>query len=51
MVFSKNLQQWYQIREKKIDQEGNLHQSEQHEQLQHQPAVRSNDNQRPDKKH
>jgi hypothetical protein len=51
MVFSKNLQQWYQIREKKIDQEGNLHQSQNNEQLQHQPAVHSNDNQRLRKKH
>lgn len=28
MVFSRNLETWYQIRKKKIDQEGNIHQNE-----------------------
>lgn len=50
MVFSKNLQQWYQIRQKKVADESNIHQSK-NEQLQYQPPVRPNDGDRNGKKY
>jgi hypothetical protein len=46
MVFSKNLQQWYQIRNKVAD-EGNIHQNEQ---LRDKSSVYPHNNQLPDKK-
>ena len=48
MVFSKNLEQWYQIRNK-VDPDSNIHQ--QHEPLRNKPSLRPDDNQRPDPKH
>lgn len=46
MVFSKNLQQWYQIRNK-IAPEGNIHQNEQ---LRNKPPLHSDNDKLPDKK-
>jgi len=49
MVFSRNLEKWYQIRHKNnIEPDGNIHQS--NEQLRDKPSVRPDDNQLPDKK-
>jgi hypothetical protein len=48
LVFSRNLEKWYQIRQKKIEPEVNIHQSE-NEHLRPEPVVQSH--RRPAKKH
>jgi hypothetical protein len=51
MVFSKNLEQWYQIRNK-IDHESNIQQSkDKQNELRSKSPVRPDDDKRPDKKH
>jgi hypothetical protein len=47
LVFSRNLERWYQIRNK-VAAEDNIHQ---HELVRTEPPVRSHDNKRPNKKH
>lgn len=51
MVFSKNLQQWYQIRQNKMSPVDNIHQRYHHEPLRPEPSLRSDDRQRADPKH
>jgi hypothetical protein len=51
MVFSKNLEKWYQIHQKKIEPEDNIHQNKKDESVRPEPTVRPDDSKRSTKKH